>query len=409
MSSSSLHRSRSQYLREPTTSSITKSSLSTSAQSVVPASRQIPSFSYLRRSVSQSFDLTTSHELSNDADDSDDLLNLRHHQKHQQQKLYQNHIARNTDKTKRLPSRNRDEISENGEEEEEEDLTVIMESQKVPQANRRTFSAETVTPETSVESAHLWTALEDLQNRVQKLELNLSQMLSLPRSNSMTSVSRASNGYLRTMLQQAGDAIPDDLQSALEVTASAVEALSYRVSKSDRSVKTKMDALYRSLAELFIVVSGSSTPPPSQHSSDMRSGSSISNRSEGLDMRTLAARLPQRAATRMQQSLETSQLPPELRPASRMASRASSYDYGDDDDNSVFSSTSSLGGSHRRSLIARSRTSKTSPGIARQQMSDDLDYGSQSRQRSLLGSRTGQTYGSSDSSSPVSYRKSRAE
>ncbi|KAK7206544.1 hypothetical protein BZA70DRAFT_274513 [Myxozyma melibiosi] len=416
LSSSPLRRTRSQFLRDPTTTTSTPTTAtSSSPSSILPVSRQMPSLMGLRRSVSQSFrsrvrssEPEVEEESPEYGDDGEDRLNLRHHQKHLQQQLYQSQLAKQRDRAAahqhqrdRSRSITGDELSE--EAENDEDSTVIIESNVLSRPGRRMFSAETVTPESSAaDSSNMWAAIDDLRARVRKLETSADQnpekRFYMQRAHdSASSLSGTNNGYLRAMLQQAGGAIPEDLCSALDVTASAVEALSARVATSDRNIKAKMDALYRSLTELFIVVSDTSSTPPSSAAqpaapnSDLRSGSSVSNRSDSSEVRSLAARLPQRAATRMRHSIETSQLPPDLRPASRMASRASSYDYaGDDEDISVLSSSSSASGvtgSNRHlSLLnngTRQHARKMHRSSSRQQltMSDELDYGMQQQQQ----------------------------
>ncbi|KAJ8097751.1 hypothetical protein POJ06DRAFT_214141 [Lipomyces tetrasporus] len=306
---------------------------------------------------------------------------------------------------------------------DQEDQTITANVVQNGRAKPRNFSAETVT-ESNVhlhDNTSIWEAVEDLRSRVVKLEMSnregkshaaMLESTMVTSSSSSTSLdlrsspSRAStaassltsatHGHLRTALAHAREAVPGDLYYCLETAAVDLENLASKL-PADRIVKLKMEALYRSLADLFIVLnedqfftqynSSTSRPYSRQHQRG-QSTPSIVIRSDPNPVPEsdsgIASRLPVRAASRMRSSLETSQLPPNLRPASRLASRNDTLHGDEYAPTPAFDTSSNL--NRRPSVSGTTTTTRPTNSIAMPRSLFSRDEGAY-RPHSVMGMR----------------------
>ncbi|KAK9492535.1 hypothetical protein V1508DRAFT_418724 [Lipomyces doorenjongii] len=249
-----------------------------------------------------------------------------------------------------------------------EDLTITADGLKNGRTKPRSFSTETVTDsnvrlhEEEQDDVSVWEAVEDLRSRVVKLEMSdrerkshaailestmasSTTSLDLPSSSSRTSTAALSmmsgtQGHLRMAMANARETLPSDVYQCLETTVGDIENLANKL-PADRAVKLKVEALYRTLAELTMILyenpyfkeDSSASPPYSRQHQRGRSTPSITIRSDPNPVpdteSDITSRLPVRAASRMRSSLEIRQLPPQLRSASRLASRSDTL-HGDE-------------------------------------------------------------------------------
>ncbi|KAK9388176.1 hypothetical protein V1515DRAFT_424334 [Lipomyces mesembrius] len=253
-------------------------------------------------------------------------------------------------------------------ESDHEDRTITADGLKNGRTKPRNFSTETVTDsnarlhEEEQDDVSVWEAVEDLRSRVVKLEMSdrerkshtailestmvsSTTSLDLLSSSSCTSTAAlsmmsATQGHLRMALANAREAVPGDVYQCLETTVADIENLANKL-PADRAVKLKVEALYRTLAELSMILyenryfkeDKSAWQPYSRQHQRGHSTPSITIRSDPNPIpdteSDITSRLPVRAASRMRSSLEISQLPPQLRPASRLASRSDTL-HGDE-------------------------------------------------------------------------------
>ncbi|KAK9329364.1 hypothetical protein V1520DRAFT_343435 [Lipomyces starkeyi] len=253
-------------------------------------------------------------------------------------------------------------------ESDQDDRTITADALKIGRTKPRNFSTETVTDsnarlkEEEQDDGSIWEAVEDLRSRVVKLEMSdrerrshaailestmasSTTSLDLLSSSSRTSTAALSmlsvtQGHLRMALDSARETVPDDVYQCLETAVADIDYLANKL-PADRAVKLKVETLYRTLAELSMILyenpyfnedSSVSQPYSRQHQRG-RSTPSIAIRSDPNPVpdteSDITSRLPVRAASRMRSSLEISQLPPQLRPASRLASRSDTL-HGDE-------------------------------------------------------------------------------
>ncbi|KAK9376185.1 uncharacterized protein V1513DRAFT_439486, partial [Lipomyces chichibuensis] len=305
-------------------------------------------------------------------------------------------------------------------ESDQEDQTITADILNNGRTKPRQFSTETVTDSNArlhkeeEDDVSIWEAVEDLRSRVVKLEMSdrerkshaallestmasSTTSLDLLSSSSRTStaVLSATQGHLRTALANARETVPDDVYQCLETAVADIENLANKL-PADRAVKLKMEALYRTLAELSTILyenayfqedSSVSQLYLRQHQRG-RSTPSIAIRSDPNPVpdadSDITSRLPVRAASRMRSSLEISQLPPQLRPASRLATRSDTLHGDEYRSTTAFDWSSTL---NRRRTVAG--TTSASRPISRVAMPrslfprDDVAY----RPQSVIGMR----------------------
>ncbi|KAK9367972.1 hypothetical protein V1509DRAFT_580002 [Lipomyces kononenkoae] len=256
-------------------------------------------------------------------------------------------------------SAKRDDLQEDSDPgSDQEDRTITTDGLKNGSLKQRYFSTETVTA-TDVDNARskgkkhddesIWQAVEDLRSRVTKLELSDRErksnatiiesaisssttsidLLSSPDRTSTGTPSTSSTNHRRllTALTSARETVPADVYRCLVTTLSDIENLANKL-PAGRTVRLKMEALYRSLADLSMTLCENTvfmedhniSRPYSRQQQQGRSTPSIAIRSDPnpvLDSENgITSRLPVRAASRMRNSLEMNQL---LRPESRLA------------------------------------------------------------------------------------------
>ncbi|KAK9448250.1 uncharacterized protein V1518DRAFT_418449 [Limtongia smithiae] len=197
--------------------------------------------------------------------------------------------------------------------EEEEDDTTIHQLRSSPPRHTHEDAATVDTMNIGIHNA-----IDDLRKRVAALETAASAAeASTPPSPTVTAtqLQLALSRELRTFRSAAenSDSLPDPVVDAFERAVAAVTYLSAVVLDGDEDHDSSP-----ALTSIYTGLSGLLTQARSSNSTKLRVSAT---QDQPPALAGIASRLPVRAASRMRLSLETSQLPAELRPVSRLAAR----------------------------------------------------------------------------------------